>query len=125
MKKLSDWIAQHLVAWLVGSGLLITASAVVLMVDFSKSYRPPAGEEQPKITDWMQAWGSIGAVIAGVLAALAAGALLVEVLGRVFRLLVAFTAAWQTVQRPRDRAQQRVRGERGVAEHDLQWFPGR
>jgi len=39
-------------------------------------YTPPAGHERPKITDWMQAWGSVAAVMAGLLAALAAAALL-------------------------------------------------
>ncbi|PGH46017.1 hypothetical protein COO58_17565 [Micromonospora sp. WMMA1996] len=41
-------------------------------------YHPPAGAEPPKITDWMQAWGSFGGVIAGLLAAGAATALLLH-----------------------------------------------
>ncbi|MEU1249647.1 hypothetical protein [Micromonospora arida] len=35
-------------------------------------------EEQPKVTDWMQAWGSVAAVFAGVAAAVAAGWLLLH-----------------------------------------------
>ncbi|WP_146765212.1 hypothetical protein [Micromonospora saelicesensis] len=42
----------------------------------SANYQAPVGAEQPKVTDWLQAWGSVAAVFAGVAAAGAAGALL-------------------------------------------------
>ncbi|MEU7677172.1 hypothetical protein AB0C42_20455 [Micromonospora taraxaci] len=49
---------------------MITGAAVLISV----SYRAPAGEEQPKVTDWMQAWGTL----AGLAAAGAAVALLIH-----------------------------------------------
>ncbi|MEU7946326.1 hypothetical protein AB0C50_16755 [Micromonospora taraxaci] len=49
---------------------MVTGAAVLISV----SYRAPAGEDQPKVTDWMQAWGTL----AGLAAAGAAVALLLH-----------------------------------------------
>lgn len=46
--------------------------AVLCMFAISVDYRPPDGEEAPKVTDWMQGWGSIAGVAAGLAAAVAA-----------------------------------------------------
>ncbi|MBC9005078.1 hypothetical protein [Micromonospora aurantiaca (nom. illeg.)] len=74
MTKLLDWIGRRLALWIVGSTLLTIAS----MWFISAAYRAPDGEEQPKVTDWMQAWGSIFGVVAGLGAAGAAAALFVH-----------------------------------------------
>lgn len=48
------------------------------MAAISVVYRAPTGEEQPKVTDWMQGWGSIAGVVAGLAAAGAAAWLLMH-----------------------------------------------
>lgn len=62
---------------LAGVGVVLALLLLsCIAASISLRYRAPAGEEQPKVTDWMQAWGSLGGVLAGLLAAGAAGALL-------------------------------------------------
>ncbi|WP_144082535.1 MULTISPECIES: hypothetical protein [unclassified Micromonospora] len=60
----------------------IIASLLALAVcpiAISKSYRPPSGEEAPKVTDWMQAWGGFfSTLFAGGAFAAAATALYIE-----------------------------------------------
>jgi hypothetical protein len=63
---------------LVSCGLAFSAALILSMATCSAAYRAPSGEEQPKATDWMQAWGSIAGVFAGLAAALAATALLLH-----------------------------------------------
>ncbi|WP_431907169.1 hypothetical protein [Micromonospora carbonacea] len=74
MTRLLDWIARRLAIWITVNTLLMFAS----MWAISASYRAPAGEEQPKVTDWMQAWGAVFGVVAGLAAAVAAAALLMH-----------------------------------------------
>ncbi|WP_406084885.1 hypothetical protein OHA01_11580 [Micromonospora zamorensis] len=74
MTMLLDWIGRRLVLWITASALLALGS----MWFIAAIYRAPAGEEQPKVTDWMQAWGGVFGVIAGLAAALAATALLLH-----------------------------------------------
>ncbi|MEV1018135.1 hypothetical protein AB0I89_32125 [Micromonospora sp. NPDC049801] len=74
MTKLLDWIGRRLAVWFTTSALLVVGS----MWFIAAVYRAPAGEEQPKVTDWMQAWGGVFGVVAGLAAALAAAALLLH-----------------------------------------------
>ncbi|MET7967565.1 hypothetical protein [Micromonospora sp. NPDC005305] len=64
---------------LVGAGTGSVAALVLSLAAISAAtYDVPVGQEPPKITDWMQAWGSIGGVIAGLAAAGAAAFLLLH-----------------------------------------------
>ncbi|MBQ1009439.1 hypothetical protein KBX53_00390 [Micromonospora sp. M51] len=56
---------------------LVTVLSVIA-VRLSVTYEPPRGTEPPKITDWMQGWGSLAGVLAGAGAAVAASWLLVH-----------------------------------------------
>jgi len=47
------------IAAIVISSIAIIAALVALMMEFSSSYRAPAGQEQPKITDWLQGIGTV------------------------------------------------------------------
>ncbi|MFY1696086.1 hypothetical protein [Solwaraspora sp. WMMA2101] len=58
--------------YLIGCAVCGLASIVLCMFSVSMWYRPPAGQEAPKVTDWMQAWGGIGGILAGFAAAGAA-----------------------------------------------------
>jgi len=58
------------------SSIATAVALVAIMVARSATYRAPAAPEQPKVTDWMQAWGTIAGAVTGLLAALAASALL-------------------------------------------------
>jgi len=78
MTRLLDRIARRLARWIAVSTLLTLASMSTIMWIISASYRTPAGEEQPNVTDWMQGWGSIFGVVAGLAAAVAAAALLMH-----------------------------------------------
>lgn len=62
------------------AGCVIACALALLLspIAISLSYRAPDGEEQPKVTDWMQAWGSLAGVLAGLLAAGAAALLLLH-----------------------------------------------
>lgn len=66
------------VALITSTVCSIAALPLALAAISAARYHPPAGTEPPKITDWMQAWGSFGGVIAGLLAAGAATALLLH-----------------------------------------------
>lgn len=72
--KLLNWIGRRLALWITASALLAIGS----MWFIAASYRAPSGEEQPKVTDWMQAWGGVFGVVAGLAAAGAAAALLLH-----------------------------------------------
>ncbi|MEV1331506.1 hypothetical protein AB0J20_18235 [Micromonospora costi] len=78
MTKLLDWIARHLALWITGSALLTIGS----MWFISANYRTPAGAEKPNAADWMQAWGSVFGVLAGLAAAGAAAFLLLHEMQR-------------------------------------------
>lgn len=54
------------------------AAAVAAMIVTSSRYTPPPSQEPPKVTDWMQGWGNIVGVAAGILAALFTGLLLLH-----------------------------------------------
>lgn len=60
--------------------VIVSATAVILALAAvsAVAHNPPPGQEVPKITDWMQAWGSVGGVAAGLLAAAAAALLLMH-----------------------------------------------
>ncbi|WFE27640.1 hypothetical protein O7623_00050 [Solwaraspora sp. WMMD791] len=74
-----DWTPRRLlIGCAVCFGLSVVAFLLLLMVNTSIRYQPPPGQEAPKVTDWMQAWGSIGGILAGLLAAGAAAALLMH-----------------------------------------------
>ena len=62
----------------VAGAVATTLGLLVFMFVFSTRYQAPAGQEDPKITDWMQAWGSLLGVFAGLGAALAASWLLLH-----------------------------------------------
>ncbi|RAO61191.1 hypothetical protein [Micromonospora saelicesensis] len=64
--------------WLLigGSVALLLLALGLTMAYISVTYRAPVGAEQPKITDWMQAWGSVLGVFAGLIAGGAAALLL-------------------------------------------------
>ncbi|MER7330955.1 MULTISPECIES: hypothetical protein [unclassified Micromonospora] len=66
--------------WLLvaGSAMFLVLALVLIAAAISAGYKAPTGEEQPKITDWMQGWGSVFGVFAGLLAAAAAAALLMH-----------------------------------------------
>lgn len=66
--------------WLLiaGSVALLVLALAFIAAAISMAYQAPAGEEQPKVTDWMQAWGSVLGVFAGLAAAGAATALLIH-----------------------------------------------
>lgn len=50
----------------------------LLAIVMSITYVPPQGTEAPKVTDWMQGWGSLAGVLAGAAAAVAAAWLLLH-----------------------------------------------
>ncbi|MEU2988880.1 hypothetical protein ABZ647_31320 [Micromonospora aurantiaca] len=61
------------------AGMALGGTALLAsMFAISMGYAAPSGQEEPKVTDWMQAWGSILGVVAGVGAAIAAGWLLLH-----------------------------------------------
>ncbi|TQJ26152.1 hypothetical protein FBZ33_6538 [Micromonospora sp. A202] len=62
--------------YIAGSVALLLLALGLAMAYTSVIYQAPSGEEQPKVTDWMQAWGSVAGVFAGLAAAVAATALL-------------------------------------------------
>ncbi|MEV1143241.1 hypothetical protein [Micromonospora sp. NPDC049799] len=62
--------------YMAGSAALILLALVLIVAAVSAGYQAPAGEEQPKVTDWMQAWAGVAGVVAGTAAAVAATALL-------------------------------------------------
>ncbi|MCZ7373282.1 hypothetical protein [Micromonospora sp. WMMC250] len=72
--------ARSLNRYAAAAAIVLSSAAVMIslvaMVAVTATYTAPSDREQPKITDWMQAWGSIAAVFAGLLAAAAAGAVL-------------------------------------------------
>ncbi|MBQ0982243.1 hypothetical protein, partial [Micromonospora sp. M61] len=74
MTMLLDWIARRMALWITVSVVLVLTSMWVI----SASYRAPVGEDQPKVTDWMQGWGSVFGVVAGLAAAGAAAFLLLH-----------------------------------------------
>ncbi|KAB1922510.1 hypothetical protein F8280_18820 [Micromonospora noduli] len=60
-------------------GALTGVAALVLsLAAISAATHSPVGPERPKVTDWMQAWGSVLGVVAGLAAAGAATALLLH-----------------------------------------------
>ncbi|MGW4501473.1 hypothetical protein ACWENR_23010 [Micromonospora sp. NPDC004336] len=64
---------------LLCAGIASAAALVLSLAAISAAtYDPAPGQERPKITDWMQAWGSVGGVVAGLAAAAAATALLMH-----------------------------------------------
>ncbi|MDG4787285.1 hypothetical protein O7626_15325 [Micromonospora sp. WMMD1102] len=65
--------------WLL-TGCVLSGVAAFVFLAFvvSMAFDPPAGTEAPKVTDWMQGWGSITGVLAGAAAAVAAAWLLVH-----------------------------------------------
>ncbi|MGW5557605.1 hypothetical protein ACWER9_10325 [Micromonospora sp. NPDC003944] len=66
-------------AWLFIATAALFAFAVVLCIAaWAVANAPESGPERPKVTDWMQAWGSIAGVFAGLAAAGAATALLLH-----------------------------------------------
>ncbi|MGN9915753.1 hypothetical protein [Micromonospora palomenae] len=64
--------------YIAGSVVCFLLASALGMAYISMTYQAPPGEEQPKVTDWMQAWGSILGVFAGLAAAVAATALLLH-----------------------------------------------
>lgn len=72
--KRRSWLA-----WLLAiCAMCLVTYLSVIAVRLSLTYVPPPGTEPPKITDWMQAWGSLAGVLAGSVAAVAASWLLVH-----------------------------------------------
>ncbi|KAB1922512.1 hypothetical protein F8280_18830 [Micromonospora noduli] len=61
-----------------GATVLFVFAAVLCIAAWSIATAPASGLERPKVTDWMQAWGSIAGVFAGLAAAGAAAALLLH-----------------------------------------------
>lgn len=61
-------------------GTIASLLALLLCpIAISMGYRPPAGEERPKVTDWMQAWGGFfSTLFAGGAFAAAATAIYIE-----------------------------------------------
>ncbi|MBQ0982239.1 hypothetical protein [Micromonospora sp. M61] len=57
------------------AGLFLLA-ALLCVAAWAVANAPQSGPDRPKVTDWMQAWGSIAGVFAGLAAAGAATALL-------------------------------------------------
>ncbi|NES29896.1 hypothetical protein GCE86_24655 [Micromonospora terminaliae] len=65
--------------WLLAGCVVCGLTAVALLtVVVSMTYEPPPGIEPPKVTDWMQGWGSLAGVVAGAVAAVAASWLLLH-----------------------------------------------
>ena len=60
----------------VGSAVCAVVAIILGIADWAVTNAPDAGPDRPKVTDWMQAWGSIGGVLAGLAAASAAALLL-------------------------------------------------
>ncbi|MDQ7910782.1 hypothetical protein RB614_40455 [Phytohabitans sp. ZYX-F-186] len=58
--------------------VLALAVAGTALAFAAVDYQPPQGTEPPKITDWMQGWGSVVGVVAGLLAAVFTAGLLVH-----------------------------------------------
>ncbi|MFI7221437.1 hypothetical protein [Micromonospora maritima] len=63
---------------IVGTGILSMAALLCCIAAWAVDSAPASGPDRPKVTDWMQAWGSISAVFAGLIAAGAAAALLMH-----------------------------------------------
>jgi hypothetical protein len=64
--------------WIAGGAVGLLAVAVTAMFIISMTYEPQPGREAPKVTDWMQAWSGIGAVLAGIAAAIFTAGLLLH-----------------------------------------------
>jgi hypothetical protein len=63
-------IGMRIARWLVASTILLgSVAAAVMMINISRRYRTPQGVEPAKVTDWMQAWGSIVTIVASLAAA--------------------------------------------------------
>ncbi|WP_406077691.1 hypothetical protein [Micromonospora sp. NBC_00858] len=62
----------------IGASLLFVTAVLCCIAAWAVGNAPRSGPERPKVTDWMQAWGSIAGVFAGLAAAGAAGALLIH-----------------------------------------------
>ncbi|MGK5674086.1 hypothetical protein ACSNOB_14730 [Micromonospora sp. URMC 106] len=63
--------------WLLiaGSAACTVVAIIFSIAAWAVANSPSSGPDRPKVTDWIQAWGSVGGVIAGLLAATAAGLL--------------------------------------------------
>jgi hypothetical protein len=89
------------------SALLLAVSMVCLAMWLSLIYEPPTPADRPKVTDWMQAWGSLGGFLAAVGAAGFTGWLLRHELG----------SARRSEERARlDRRTEAERSRRALAE---------
>ncbi|WFE44264.1 hypothetical protein [Verrucosispora sp. WMMD1129] len=71
-------IDRKMVLLLGGTAVLFVVAVVFCIAAWAVANAPDSGPERPKVTDWMQAWGSIGGVIAGLAAAGAATMLLLH-----------------------------------------------
>ncbi|WP_343450248.1 hypothetical protein [Micromonospora oryzae] len=58
--------------------LLAVASLILCIAAWATGNSPQSGPDRPKVTDWMQAWGSIASVFAGFAAAAAAALLILH-----------------------------------------------
>ncbi|MFI5833003.1 hypothetical protein ACIA5A_04920 [Micromonospora sp. NPDC051300] len=67
------WIRPLAIAAIV-LGLGASGLFVAVVIVWAKSFGP--ADEAPKVTDWLQAWASVGALVAGLLAAIFTGGLL-------------------------------------------------
>ncbi|MGC4864756.1 hypothetical protein ACLQ3B_04880 [Micromonospora sp. DT53] len=63
---------------LIATAALFLLATVLCIAAWAVANAPQAGPDQLKATDWMQAWGSIAGVAAGLAAAVAATALLMH-----------------------------------------------
>ncbi|NYF57878.1 hypothetical protein [Micromonospora purpureochromogenes] len=65
---------------ILAAAAIASASALILSLAAvsAATYDAPSGQDGPMITDWMQAWGSVGGVVAGLAAAGAAAFLLLH-----------------------------------------------
>ncbi|WP_433357934.1 hypothetical protein ACQPYV_12755 [Micromonospora saelicesensis] len=61
---------------LIATAGLFLLATVLCIATWAVANAPRSGPDRPKVTDWMQAWGSIAGVFAGLAAAGAATALL-------------------------------------------------
>lgn len=108
---------MRLTRWLIAAATIFGVAGIAFALSFlSTVYDTPAGVEPAKVTDWMQAWGSIAAFAAGLLAAIFTAALLLHEMRQAAEARADASAARQ--EAAEDRAQlalQRAEDERRLA----------
>ncbi|MER5335150.1 hypothetical protein [Micromonospora sp. NPDC002717] len=70
---------------LAGCGIFGIGAITLGLSTLSVAYEAPPGAERPKVTDWMQGWGSVIGVISAIIAAALTALLLIHEMGEARR----------------------------------------